>query len=76
MLNTKRSYSAVIAGTGYKAVKIRPDKYYGFTVADSGGEKVRVSDRERTPVDLIYNPIGSFRDVREVIRENMEKIDC
>ena len=37
--------------------------------------KVCISDKERTLVDFIYNPIGSFENIETVLRDNIKKIN-
>lgn len=75
VLNTKRSGEKMIGVVKYKAVKIDKRKYYGVTNIEIEGERVTISDRERTMVDFLYNPIGSFAGVKGVLKSNVKKMD-
>lgn len=75
VLNTKKSRSKVIGNTNYKAVKIIKDKYYGIKKVKIENEDIIISDKERTLVDLIYNPPGSFEQMKGVLKDNIQKID-
>ena len=75
MLNTKKSYTKIIGSTRYKAVKINKAKYYGVMKITVESEEVNISDRERTLVDFVYNPIGTFGNLKATIKNSIEKID-
>jgi predicted transcriptional regulator of viral defense system len=75
VLNTKKSRVKIIGGIKYKAVKIKEDKYYGVKKITIDGENINISDKERTLVDFIFYPIGSFGNVGEVIKNNIKEID-
>ena len=75
VLNTKKSRAKVIGNTNYKAVKIIKDKYYGIKKVKIENEDIIVSDKERTLIDFIFNPMGSWENVQAVINEQFDKID-
>ncbi len=75
VLNTKKSKTRVIADTEYKAVKILKEKYYGIKKINIEGEEIIISDRERTLVDLVDNPPGSFNIMRKILIANINKIN-
>jgi len=75
VLNTKRSYTKLIGNIRYKAVKIDEKKYYGIKEIKIDEEIVCISDRERTLVDFMYNPLGSFKNVKKVLKDNLDKIN-
>lgn len=75
VLNTKRSYTKIIGNVSYKAVKIDERKYYGIKKIRIDEELVCISDKERTLVDFIYNPIGSFENVKKVLEANLKQIN-
>src|SRR3989339_216600 len=75
VLNLKRSYNKTIGNLRYKAVKIEKSKYYGIKKIKIGNESVNISDKERTLIDMAYNPIGSFENVKEILKSNINKID-
>ncbi|MFZ5800744.1 MAG: type IV toxin-antitoxin system AbiEi family antitoxin domain-containing protein, partial [Candidatus Omnitrophota bacterium] len=75
VLNTQKSRTKKIGDTCYKAIKIKSDKYYGVEKIRIEDTDIAISDRERTLVDFIYNPIGSFENLRQVIKQNIQKID-
>lgn len=75
VLNTKKSLTKIISGVRYKAVKIDKRKCYGIKEIKIEDETVRISDKERTLVDFIYNPIGSFEDVKKVLDDRLGQIN-
>lgn len=75
ILNTKKSLSKTIAGVNYQAIKIASDKYYGTTKITIDGKQIVVSDKERTLVDLIFNPISSWDEVLKIYKDNLNKVD-
>jgi predicted transcriptional regulator of viral defense system len=48
---------------------------YGIKKIKIDEEYVLISDKERSLVDFISNPIGSWGNVQEVVNEEIEKID-
>jgi predicted transcriptional regulator of viral defense system len=76
ILNTQKSRTKKIGDTHYKAIKIKSDKYYGVEKIKIEDVEIAISDRERTLVDFIYNPIGSFETLKQVIEQNINKIDA
>ncbi len=75
VLNTKKSCTKTIGNVRYKAVRIDKRKYFGIKRVKIEEEFVCISDKERTLVDFIYNPIGSFGSVERVLKDNLNKID-
>ncbi len=75
VLNTKKSCVKIIGNIGYKAVKIDERKYYGVKKIKIDNEVVYISDRERTLVDFIYRPIGSFENIKKVLGNNLKQIN-
>ena len=75
VLNTKRSCEKLIGQVLFKAVKIDSRKYYGVQKIKIENEQVCISDKERTLVDFLYNPIGSFGNIENVLKANIKKID-
>lgn len=75
VLNTKKSRTKIIGNVRYKAVKIDKRKYYGIKEIKIEDETVCISDKERTLVDFIYNPIGSFKNVKKVLDDNLRQIN-
>jgi len=76
ILNTKKSRTKKIGDTRYKAIKIKSNKYYGVEKIKIEDVEIVISDRERTLVDFIYSPIGSFEIIKLVIEQNIQKIDA
>ena len=76
ILNTKKSRTKKIGDTRYRAIKIKSNKYYGVEKIKIEDMEIVISDRERTLVDFIYNPIGSFEILKLVIEQNIQKIDA
>lgn len=75
VLNTKKSYKMTIGNIRYEARKIGKQRYYGIEKIKIDGQEVSISDKERTLVDFVYNPLGSFDNISVVLRENLDKID-
>ncbi len=75
VLNTKKSCTKIIGNIRYKAVKIDKRKYYGIEEIKIDDETVCISDKERTLVDFIYNPIGTFRNTKKVVNDNLQQIN-
>lgn len=76
VLNAKYSKEKVINSTKYKFIKIDSKKLYGLTYLEIDGIKVKISDKERTLIDLVYyyKPIGSIKQSLRVIKEQMKRI--
>lgn len=77
ILNTRFSKRKVIDGKSYKFIKINESKLYGLTTLEIDGRKIRISDKERTLVDLIYNfkPLGSIKEALRVMKGEIKKIN-
>jgi predicted transcriptional regulator of viral defense system len=75
VLNKKRSCEKVIGQVLFKAVKIDKRKYYGVQQIKIEDEQICISDKERTLVDFIYNPVGSFRSIENVLQSQIKQID-
>ena len=73
---TQKSLAKKIGDTRYKAIKISSKKYYGIEKIKIDDEEVAISDRERTLVDFIYNPIGSFEILKQILAQNIKKISA
>ncbi len=75
ILNTKKSCKKIIGNIAYQAVKIDPKKYYGIKKTKIENEIISISDKERTLVDFIDKPIGSFENIEKILANNINKID-
>lgn len=75
VLNLKKSIKKLIANVRYESTKIDKKKYFGVQKIIIEGEEVFISDKERTLVDFIYNPIDSFDNVQTTLRDNLKEID-
>lgn len=75
VLNTAKSCKKEISGIRYEAVKIDPKKYYGIAKIKAEDQEVCVSDKERTLVDFVYNPLGSMRNLEIALQDNLSSID-
>jgi predicted transcriptional regulator of viral defense system len=75
VLNTGKSRPKTIGGVRYKAVKIGKNKYYGVIKVKIEDEEICISDKERTLVDFIYKPLGSFENINRVLKRNIDKIN-
>jgi predicted transcriptional regulator of viral defense system len=75
ILNLKKNAKKTIGDVRYEALKIDEKKYFGIQKVKIEGVDICISDKERTLVDFIYNPIGSFDNVVNVIKECLPEID-
>lgn len=77
ILNLKYSKKKIIDEISYKFIKISPSKYYGITTIRIGNSEVKISDKERTIIDLVYNykPLGSLKNVYNTVRGVLPKVD-
>ena len=75
VLNTKKSYKKTIGNVRYEAIKISNDKYYGIQKMRIEERDIFISDKERTLVDFICKPLGSFDNIQAVLKQNLGKID-
>lgn len=75
VLNTKRSCEKLIGQVLFKAVKIDKLKYYGVQKIKIEDEPICISDKERTLVDFVCNPVGSFGNIENVLRSNIKQVD-
>lgn len=75
VLNTRRSCKKTIGNIRYRAIKIAKEKNYGIKKINIEGQAICLSDKERTLVDFIYNPLGSIENVQKTLKENLSKIN-
>ena len=77
ILNTRYSKEKIIDSTKYKFIKIASKKLYGLTSLRIDGVKVKISNKERTLVDLVYyyKPIGSIKQALRIVSEQAKFID-
>lgn len=76
VLNTKKSIKKKKIGSlRFIAVRISPKKIYGLQKLNIEGETVFISDLERTLVDYLYFPMGSWDSVKDVIKSQIPKIN-
>jgi len=75
VLNTEKNRMRKIGKISFRAMKISSKKMYGIKKIKIDEEYVSISDKERSLVDFIFNPIGSWGSVQEVINEQVKNID-
>ena len=75
ILNLTKNIKKTIGDVMYSAVKIDEKKYFGVSKVKVEDMDVCISDKERTLVDFVYNPIVSFNNVANVFKENIKDID-
>ena len=75
VLNTEKNQIRKIGEINFRAMKISSKKMYGIKKIKIDEEYVSISDQERSLVDFISKPIGSWGNVQEVINEQIKKID-
>jgi predicted transcriptional regulator of viral defense system len=75
VLNTRKRWKRKIGKNIYIAIRISPQKMYGLKKVKIDEEDVLISDKERTLVDFIFNPLGSWENVQAVLSEQINKVD-
>ncbi len=75
ILNTGKSSRKEIGGIRYEAVKVKKEKYYGVKKIKVEDQEVFISDKERTLVDFVHNPLGSMRNFEIALKDNIKNID-
>ena len=75
ILNTARNAEAKIGNTSYRAIKIGSSRVYGIQNLEIEGEIVAISDKERTLVDFIHRPIGSYENVSSTLTKIVPSVD-
>jgi len=75
ILNADTNRMRKIGKISFRAMKISSKKMFGIKKIKIDEEYVSISDKERSLVDFISKPIGSWGNVQEVINEQSKKID-
>lgn len=75
ILNLKKNTKKIIGDVKYEAFKIDEKKYFGVSKIKIEDMDICISDKERTLVDFVYNPTGSFSNVANVLKDNIAGID-
>ncbi|NQT22450.1 MAG: hypothetical protein HQ579_03310, partial [Candidatus Omnitrophica bacterium] len=75
VLNTMKEWKRNIKNIRYVAIKISSRKMYGIKKIRIDEENISISDKERTLVDFIFKPMGSWENVQSVVDEQVNNID-
>jgi predicted transcriptional regulator of viral defense system len=75
ILNLKKNVKKTIGNLKYEALRIDKKKYFGIVKIKIEDVDVCISDKERTLVDFIYNPVGSFANLGTVLKDSLTEID-
>jgi len=75
VLNTMKEWKRNIKNIKYLAIKVSSRKMYGIKKIRIDEEDISISDRERTLVDFIFKPMGSWENVQSVVNEQTDKMD-
>ena len=75
VLNLKKSAKRIIGDVKYEALKIDQKRFFGVKKIKIEDMEICISDKERTLVDFVYNPTGSFSNIATVFKENIAEID-
>lgn len=75
ILNLKKNVKKTIGNLKYEASRIDEKKYFGVVKIKIEDVDVCISDKERTLVDFVYNPMGSFANLGTILKDNMTEID-
>jgi len=68
VLNTTKRMEKVICGLSFKFIKIMENRMYGIEKIKVKDEKINISSKERTLIDLIYfnNPVGGIINASKI----------
>ncbi|MBN2755092.1 MAG: hypothetical protein JXR81_09585 [Candidatus Goldbacteria bacterium] len=74
LLNTKLQRKINAGGLRFNLLKIQKSRMYGLMEADFTGTKVKISDRERTLVDLLYYsaPVGGLKKAYKIMTDEVK----
>lgn len=75
VLNLKKNIKKTIGNLKYEASRIDGKRYFGVQKIKIEEVEVCISDKERTLVDFIYNPLGSYANLGKILKENAAGID-
>jgi predicted transcriptional regulator of viral defense system len=75
VLNTMKEWKRNIKNIRYVAIKVSSQKMYGIKKIRIDKEDISISDKERTLVDFIFKPMGSWENVQSVINEQINNMD-
>jgi predicted transcriptional regulator of viral defense system len=75
VLNLKKNVKKTIGNLKYEALRINEKKYFGVQKIKIEDVDVCISDKERTLVDFMYNPMGSFVSLGTVLKNSIAGID-
>ncbi len=75
VLNLKKNIKKTIGSLRYEVLRIDEKKYFGIQKINIEDVDVCISDKERTLVDFMYNPMGSFAGMGRVLKDNIDEID-
>lgn len=75
VLNLKKNIKKTIGNLKYEASIIDEKRYFGVQKIKIEDVDVCISDKERTLVDFIYNPMGSYANLGKILKENIAGID-
>lgn len=75
ILNNQKSATKKVGNVKFSLVKVGMSKIYGIKKIDIEGEEVKISNKERTLVDFIFNPVGSWGNVETVLKDHLKSIN-
>jgi len=77
ILNTTVQRQKYIGNMLYKLLRVPSSRIYGVEEINIKGQKVIVSDKERTLVDMIYfpDPVGGLKNAFDILKKQLGTID-
>jgi predicted transcriptional regulator of viral defense system len=75
VINAIKEGKRNIKNIKFIAIKISPEKIYGIKKVRIDEEDISISDKERTLVDFISKPMGSWENVQAVINTQISSLD-
>jgi len=75
IFNQEKNVKKTIGDVKYEVLKIDKKKFFGIQKIKVEDMDVCISDKERTLVDFVYKPMGSYGNVANVLKECLTDID-
>ncbi len=75
VINLKKNIKKTIGSLSYEFLRTAGRKSFGAHKTNVEDVDVRISAKERTLVDFMYNPMGSFASMGTVLKDNIDEIE-
>ena len=78
VINNSVSSKKIIDNTTFHFIKVKKEFMYGIVAKEVSGGKVKISDKERTMIDLLYwnGAVGGMQQAMKIVEENIKEQKC